>query len=123
MQELSKIDRKKANLLDMRMNEELEPEEYKKLKNELADRYFELSEQFGQFGALWDDVIEKWESCFKLLANLSQTWKDSNIIQKSIIIKMICFRVSYDKEKALHLEERELFREVRNLNDSIWLGY
>lgn len=59
MQELSKIDRKKANLLDMRMNEELEPEEYKKLKNELSDRYFELSEQLGNFSVLGDDILEK----------------------------------------------------------------
>lgn len=35
---------------------------------------------------------------------------------------MICFRVYFDKEKALILEERELFREVRNLNDCVWLG-
>jgi hypothetical protein len=34
---------------------------------------------------------------------------------------MLCFRVSVDHQKALYLEERELFEEVRNMSFTGWL--
>jgi hypothetical protein len=35
---------------------------------------------------------------------------------------MICFELFVDTKKALHLAERELFEEVRNMVDCGWLS-
>jgi len=121
-QELVKIDRKRASLLDMRMNEELDSAEYKKLKNELSDRYFQLSEEVQNLVALSDDILTKSEECFKLMSNIEQEWKNSNFIRQASIIKLLCFKLSVDNQKALHLAERELFELVRCTYDSIWLS-
>ena len=83
---------------------------------------FDISEQLKKFDALDEDLLMKAENCFKLLVDLSQTWKNENIFKKVEIIKMLCFKLSVDNEKALHLAERELFMAVRKLSDSIWLG-
>jgi hypothetical protein len=59
MREMSKIDKKRASLLDMRMNEEIDTLEYKTLKNELSERYFSLSEELQNTNALGEDILEK----------------------------------------------------------------
>ena len=67
------------------------------------------------------DLLQKAESSFELIVDLCQTWKWANLIQKVWIIKMITSELFVDHEKALHLAERELFREVRNMSNTVWL--
>lgn len=93
------------------------------MKNELSDRYFGLAEQLQNISHSGDGIWAEGERCFKLFTSLSESWNSANYIEYARIIKLICFRVSFDKEKALYLEERELFREIRSLNNTVWLGY
>lgn len=59
MNEMSKIDKKRASLLDMRMNEELDTDEYKKLKNDLTNRYLEYQERLNDLNELDEDISTK----------------------------------------------------------------
>lgn len=68
------------------------------------------------------NVLEKAEKCFELAVNLSETYKQGNIFQKVEIIKMLCFELFIDHQKCLHIAERELYKGIKNLGNTVWLG-
>lgn len=121
-EELVRIERKLANLLEMRMNAELTSEEYLGIKNGLMDQKFSSNDILSKIVLMENDLLQKAEQCLELLVNLTQTWKDANLFKKAIMIRMICPELFVDTKKALYIKERELFEEARNIVDSVWLS-
>lgn len=119
-EKIKKSEKKITQLLDMRIDGEISKEEYIELKNKEMIQKEEYLKEIEKLEHINTDILQKSESCFELLVNLSQTWKEANIVQKVSIIKMICSELSFDNKKALYLAERELFEHVRNFNDTIW---
>ncbi len=87
------------------------------------EKKFSLQENLLKMEALNDDILQKSENVIELLVNLPQTWKLANVYEKVGIIRAISIELFYDTKKSLTIEERDLFREIRNLNSSNWYGY
>lgn len=120
--EVNSLDKRIDKLLEMRLNEEISWDEYKKMKNEAMEKKEGLLSELKKLSEKNSLILEQAEETFELLVNLYQTWNNQNIIGKVWIIKMITSELFLDHEKALHLAERELFEEVRNLSNPEWLS-
>lgn len=121
-QELKRIDKKLENLLDMRLNSEISKEEYAELKQDLLKNKENRELTIKRYTTLDNDLLDKAERCFELVVNLSHTYLQANILKKVDIIKMICFELLVDTKKSLYIAENELFKEIKKLGNTEWLG-
>lgn len=122
MREIKMTEKKLTNLLEMRLNWEIGASEYQSTKESILLRKTNLDKSLKKYQELDAKFLENIEKCFELAVSLSGRYFSASIIEKVSIIKMVCFELFLTHEKALQIEENSLFKGLRLLGNTIWLG-
>lgn len=113
--EVRKITQKIANLDDMRIDGELDSETYKEKRGKLITDHKKLLKKQEENLAIEHMNALTIDETVKLLTDLYGTWKTWDSSRKVSFIKMAAVKLEVNTEKALQMQQKEVFEDLSML--------
>ena len=111
--QIRKIEERQKELLNLRLDWELDKESFLERKNDFVRQLAKLEEQKNELGK--DDLEEKIKTMFELSENLCETYKQANEQGKSVFLQNIMFELLVKNKKELSYADNSVYSCLKML--------
>lgn len=108
--------KKKQNLLEMRMNKEVDAEEFFELKNKYTEEIQDLRNQTINLDNLDEDILNKADKILQVCTNLHQIYKSGDLETKIDIIKLVSTNIFVDEQKVFTIQFNPFYEAIIEVN-------
>ena len=112
----AELTKKKQNLLEMRMNKEIDAEEFFELKNKYTEEIQDIRNQVLSLDGMDDDILDKVDLMVQVCTNLAQIYRSGDLETKIDIIKLIVGNLFIAEDKTFTIQLKPLFEAIVEVN-------